>query len=51
MQPIKKLTDTLIERAKEECKEMADTNIQEIDLKKMVAYFEYKMKKFSNINN
>ena len=51
MQPIKKLTDTLIERAKEECKEMADTNIQEIDLSKMVAHFQWKMKINSNINN
>ena len=51
MQPIKKLTDTLIERAKEECKEMADTNIQEIDLSKMVAHFKWKMKINSNINN
>ena len=51
MQPIKKLTDTLIERAKEECKEMADTNIQEIDLHKFVEYFKYKMLKYNLINN
>lgn len=51
MKPNEKITQVLIKLAKEECKEMADTNIQEIDLSKMVAHFKWKMKINSNINN
>ena len=51
MKPNEKITQVLIKLAKEENQERIDTNTQEIDLSKMVAYFEYKMKKFSNINN
>jgi hypothetical protein len=46
-----KINQVLIKLAKEENEETADTSTQEIDLKKMVAHFKWKMKINSNINN
>ena len=51
MKPNIKLNQILINRAIKETEETADTSTQEIDLKKMVAHFQWKMKINSNINN